>query len=132
VSGVVLFGLAWAAVGILLGVQWWRERAAEAAPTLVGGASVTGSERSRFGRAEEDGSPRRLQAMRLAYAAGMLSLSAGFLTGAAVPLALGAALVNLGTIYRYLVVALAHDRLDAPLIDRPGRYLVGVLDQPAT
>ena len=53
VSGVLLFGLAWAAVGILLGVQWWRERATEAAAAMAGGAAVTGSERNRFGRAEE-------------------------------------------------------------------------------
>jgi hypothetical protein len=46
-------------------------------------------------------------------------VAAGLLTGLPVVLALGAAIVNLGTVYRYLVVALDLDSLDTPL--RPAR-----------
>ncbi len=129
-SGVAAFGLLWAVVGILLGFRWWREREAELGGTLR--VAVPSPERLRFGGAIEDGSGRRLQAMRLAYAAGMLATGAGLLAEVAVLLALGAALLNLGTVYRYLVVALDREALDTPLLARSDGFLLGdVLDQAA-
>ena len=69
-TGVGAFGLLWAAVGILLGIRWWREREADlGSPRSV---AVPSPDRLRFGGPAEDGSARRLQAMRLAYAGGML------------------------------------------------------------
>jgi hypothetical protein len=59
--------------------------------------------------------------MRLAYAAGTTLIAAGLLSGLAVVLAFGAAAVNLGTIYRYLVVALDLDTVDTPLVPRSQR-----------
>ena len=73
----------------------------------------------RFGRAWRDGSRRRLQAMRRAYRAGVAVVALGLLAGVPVLLAIGAALVNLGTVLRYLVVALDVDAADTPLL--PGR-----------
>jgi hypothetical protein len=127
-SGVGAFGLLWAVVGILLGFRWWREREAELGGTLrVAGPSPG---RVRFGGAIEDGSGRRLQAMRLAYAGGMLATGTGLVSEVAVLLALGAALLNLGTIYRYLVVALDREALDSPVLARRSGFLLGdVLDQ---
>lgn len=130
-SGIGAFGLLWAASGILLGTLWWRERETE--PSRAGGAQGASSQRYRFGAPLQDGSGRRLQAMRLAYAAGTLATGAGFLLGLGVLLALGAALVNLGTIYRYLVVALDQEALDTPLLPGATSFLLAdVLDQPAT
>jgi hypothetical protein len=129
-SGVGAFGLVWAVVGILLGFRWWREREADLGGTLA----VVGPsrERVRFGGDIEDGSGRRLQAMRLAYAAGMLATGAGLVSEVAVLLALGAALLNLGTIYRYLVVALDREGLDSPVLPRGTGFVLGdVLDQAA-
>ena len=129
-SGVAAFGLVWAAVGVLLGLRWWREREADLA--AGGGVVATGGQRLRFGGDFEDGSGRRLQAMRLAYAAGTLSTALGLLSGVAVALAFGAALLNLGTVYRYLVVAMDREALDTPLLPPVRGFLLGdVLDQPA-
>jgi hypothetical protein len=129
-SGVVLFGLIWAAAGVLLGMRWWRER--EADLRTAGGSAVTAGQRVRFGGAIEDGSGRRLQAMRLAYAVGALATAVGLMSRVPVVLALGAALLNLGTLYRYLVVALDREALDTPLLPQVSGFLLGdVLDQPA-
>jgi hypothetical protein len=125
-SSLAALVLLWALAGILLGIRWWREQEAEEA--VASGTVV--AERTRFGSVAEDGSPKRVQAMRAAYLVGAGCCLVGFATGTAVVLAFGASLVNLGTVYRYLVVALDHDLVDAPLIERPGRYLLGdLLDQ---
>ena len=57
------------------------------------------------------------QAMLLAYAAGAVATGLGIATGVAVVLALGAALLNLGTVYRVLVIALDHRHLDVPVVE---------------
>lgn len=120
--------LLWAAAGILLGIRWWREQGAERA--AVAGAAL--AERTRFGSVAEDFSLRRVQAMRAAYVVGATCCVVGFATGIAVVLAFGASLVNLGTVYRYLSVALDHAQVDEPLIDRPSRFVLGdLLDQSA-
>jgi hypothetical protein len=132
VSGVVVLGLLWAVAGILLGIRWWRERAAEAAAATHPAAAAT--ERVRFGRAPEDRSPRRWQAMRLAYALGAWLVALGLVSGVVPALAIGTVALNLGTLFRYLVVALDREALDLPLLDleRSTRLLFGdVLDQPA-
>jgi hypothetical protein len=108
-SGVGVLGLLWAAVGIWWGSRWWRDRGPVPAPA----APALG--RSRFGRAAAGGAWRRRQAMRLAYAAGAASVAGGLLLGWAWILALGAALVNLGTLYRHLVLLLD----EAPEPDGP-------------
>lgn len=129
-SDMAAFGLIWAVAGVLLGIRWQRERAAGVAEATGG---HIGADRLRFGRHAEDGSLRRVQAMRTAYAAGALCCAAGFAGRIDVVLAFGAALVNLGTVYRYLVVALDRAHVDAPLFDfdRSGRLLLGeVLEQP--
>ena len=132
-SGLVALGLAWAAVGILLGARWWSERVqapgshaprVEPEPQPVGVA--------RFGQLSESRAEHRLQAMRGAYAAGTSLVAVGFLVGAALPLALGAALVNLGTIYRHLVRLLDEVPPDEPAVARPAHRrarqpLVGLL-----
>lgn len=115
-SPIVVLGLLWAAGGIALGRQWWRERATPPSPE----GRADGA-RARFGQGTDDGSWRRLQAMRRAYAFGATIVSVGFLAGAPALLALGAAMVNLGTIYRYLVVALDHSAVDTPLVARSQR-----------
>jgi hypothetical protein len=115
-SPIVVLGLLWAAGGIALGLQWWRERGTAPSPQARADAAGT-----RFGQGTDDGSWRRLQAMRRAYAFGAILVSIGFLVEAPALLALGAAMVNLGTIYRYLVVALDHSALDTPLVVRSRR-----------
>lgn len=113
-SGDVLFGLLWLAVGVLVGNRWWDERVRRPA---LGTHPATRGERVHFGTVAEDGSGRRRQAMLLAYAAGFAVTGGGIASGAAVVLALGAALLNLGTIYRVLVIALDHDHLDVPVVE---------------
>lgn len=122
-TGLAALVLLWAAAGILLGIRWWREQGAEQA-SAAGAALV---ERTRFGTVAEDGSPKRVAAMRAAYVVGAACCLVGLATGIAVVLAFGASLVNLGTVYRYLVVALDHDLVDAPLIERSSRYAIGDL-----
>jgi hypothetical protein len=132
VSGVVVFGLLWAVAGILLGFRWWRERAADAA--VATNRSATGGGRPRFGRIAEDRSPQRQQAMRLAYALGAWLVALGLVSGLAPALALGALSLNVGTAFRYLVVALDRDALHLPLteLERSTQLLFGeVLDRPA-
>ena len=97
-----MLGLLWAAVGIWLGFRWWGERAA--APRAPAPAAT--SARARFGQAAEGGAARRRPARRLAYAAGATAVAAGLLVGWGWVLALGAAMVNLGTLYRHLVFLL--------------------------
>jgi hypothetical protein len=126
-SGLVALMLLWAAAGILLGIRWWREQGAEQA--AVAGAAL--AERARFGSVAEDGSAKRVHAMRAAYVVGATCCVVGFATGIAVVLAFGASLVNLGTVYRYLVVVLDHDLVDAPLIERPSRFVLGDLLEPS-
>jgi hypothetical protein len=121
-TGGAVFGLVWAAVGILLGSRWWTERArwrdtGTAQPTAPDG-------RPRFGRAAEDGSGRRSLAMLAAYAAGTLVVAVGLLTDTPGLLGVGALLVNLGTIFRFLVLALDSSQLESPVIPpkrRPAR-----------
>jgi hypothetical protein len=120
-SPIVVLGLLWAAGGIALGNQWWHARAA--APPAAQEAAAAGA---RFGQADANGSWRRLQAMRRAYAFGAISMSLGFLTSAPALLALGAAMVNLGTMYRYMLVALDQSALDTPLLIRSQRAAVHV------
>jgi hypothetical protein len=115
-AGAVL-GVLWLAAGIVLGLRWWGARG----PEVARGARVELPVNARFGQVREDGSRRRLQAMRLAYAAGTTLVAVGLLTEVPVVLAFGAAMVNLGTIYRYLVVALDLDAVDTPLLNRPER-----------
>jgi hypothetical protein len=114
VSGDLLFGLAWMAVGLLVGSRWRDERARQRA---VGAERAAPGSRVHFGAVAEDGSAKRRQAMLLAYAAGVVATGAGIALGTAVVLALGAALLNLGTIYRLLVIALDHDHLDVPVVE---------------
>jgi hypothetical protein len=116
-SAAMALGLLWAVAGVVLGLRWWQERDLAGAGRTAAEAPPT----TRFGRARDDGSGRRLQAMRLAYAAGTTSVALGMFTGAAALLALGAAMVNLGTIFRYLVVALDLDGVDTPLFVRNPR-----------
>jgi hypothetical protein len=112
VSTAGALGILWLAAGVVLGLRWWNARGLEA----TGRSPLDLPSNARFGQARPDGSRRRLQAMRLAYAAGTMLVAAGLLTGLPVVLAFGAAAVNLGTIYRYLVVALDLDSVDTPLV----------------
>ena len=116
-SAVVVFGLLWVAAGVVVGLRWWSERG-------LGGArqaEVEGPANARFGQVREDGSRRRRLAMRRAYAVGAALVVVGLVTAVPVVLALGAAMVNLGTIYRYLVVVLDLEAVDTPLLVRsPG------------
>jgi hypothetical protein len=105
-SGVVVFGVLWAAAGVWLGSRWWAERGAEA----LGHAPEAA--RRRFGQAAAGGAQRRQQTMRLAYACGTTAVALGLLVRAPWLLALGAAMVNLGTLYRHLVALL--DELPEP------------------
>jgi hypothetical protein len=107
----------WLAAGIVLGLRWWGARGPDAARRTRLEVPVN----ARFGQLRDDGSRRRLQAMRLAYAAGATFVAVGLLTHVPVVLALGAAMVNLGTIYRYLVVALDLEAVDTPLLVLPER-----------
>ncbi len=106
-SGVVVLGLLWAAVGILLGLRWWSDRAQPPAHHAAREElAAEGAGPVRFGRLTESRADQRRQAMRLAYAAGTSLVAVGLFTEVPVVLALGAALVNLGTLYRHLVALL--------------------------
>ncbi len=119
-SGLVVLGLLWAAVGILLGIRWWSER--EQAPGHHAAHDATAeSGWARFGRGVESRSEDRLQVMRFAYACGTSLVAIGFLFQTAAPLAFGALFVNLGTIERYLVVLLDRDLAEEPALLRPER-----------
>lgn len=128
-TGGAVLGLLWAAVGTFLGFRWWNERArwqqAEQAHP------VAADERPRFGRAAEDGSGRRNLAMLAAYAAGTLVVGAGLLTSTPGLLGLGALLVNLGTIFRFLVLALDGSQLESPVIPPKRRPARLARSQPA-
>lgn len=100
-SSVGLLGLLWAVVGIWVGSRWWAERGSGPAR-----AHREVRPRARFGTQSVGGPVRRRQAMRLAYAAGATTVGVGLVVGWAPVLALGAALVNLGTLYRTLVLLL--------------------------
>lgn len=100
-SSVGLLGLLWAVVGIWSGSHWWAERGTAAVPPRR-----TVPPRARFGTTSVGGPVRRRQAMRLAYAAGATTVGVGLVLGWAPVLALGAALLNLGTLYRALVLLL--------------------------
>ncbi len=113
-SAVAVFGVLWVLAGILVGLRWWTERGAAASRATAG----VGAANARFGQAREDGSLRRRLAMRRAYVVGAGLVVAGAVTQVAVVLALGAAMVNLGTMYRYLVVALDLHAVDTPLLIR--------------
>jgi hypothetical protein len=114
VWGDVLLGLLWLSAGLLVGNRWRHGRALH---QTARDHPATRADRVRFGTVAEDGSGRRRQAMLLAYAAGLTTTGAGMASGVAVVLALGAALLNLGTIYRVLVIALDHDHLDVPVAE---------------
>jgi hypothetical protein len=116
-SGVVVLGLLWAAVGILLGFRWRDERAKSPSDH----ASQPALEGARFGQVRLGGSHQRIESMLLAYASGALAVAVGLVVGAPWLLGLGALLVNVGTIYRYLVVALDAAQLDSPVITRTPR-----------
>jgi hypothetical protein len=136
VSGVGVIGLLWAVAGILVGIRWWRERTAGVPFAAAGAtrAAPPATVRVRFGQLAEDRSPQRWQAMRLAYAVGAWLVALGLATEVVPALALGAVALNLGTVFRYLVVALDREALDLPLLDleRSARALFGdVIDQPA-
>jgi len=112
-----VLGLLWAVVGILLGFRWRAERAASPddraeQPTMDG---------ARFGQVRLGGSRQRFETMLLAYASGTTLVSLGLLSGVAWLLCLGVLLVNVGTVYRYLVVALDAGQLDEPIVPRPAR-----------
>jgi hypothetical protein len=120
-SGVVALGLLWGAVGISLGIRWWteREQASEHHAGREGAVlAATGASSTRFGRATESRAEHRRQAMLGAYAVGTSLVAIGFLLEATLPLALGAALVNLGTLYRYLVLLLDEALFAEPDVDR--------------
>jgi hypothetical protein len=128
VSGFSVLGLLWAVAGILLGTLWWRDRAAVAATATEAGEAAT--QRVHFGCLRVDRGPRRQQAMRLAYALGAWLVALGTVTDRVLPLAVGAAALNLGTLFRYLLVALDQQALDAPLLElERARHLV--LGEPA-
>jgi uncharacterized membrane protein YphA (DoxX/SURF4 family) len=114
-SAVAALGLSWAVAGVLLLVRWWGERGPDPSPR--GRWEVPAG--TRFGQVREDGSPRRLQAMRLTYGIGTTLVAVGFLTRWAAVLALGALVVNLGTVQRYLAEVLDLDALEQPLLPRP-------------
>jgi len=114
-SAVVVLALLWAVVGALLLVRWWSERGPDPSPR--GRWEVAPG--TRFGQAPRtDGSRRRFQAMRLTYGIGTTVVALGFLTGWAGLLAIGALLVNLGTLERYLAEVLDLDALDRPMVPR--------------
>lgn len=123
-SVLAVLGLLWAAVGGLLVVQWWR--AHQVAVGRAGAAPETASSVPRFGTDAEDRSRQRTRSMLGAYAAGALCCAVGFPTRSDLLLAGGAMLFNVGTVYRYLVVALDHTDRDLPLFDRdqPGQGLL--------
>ena len=119
-SGLVLLGLLWAAVGISLGIRWWSEREQAPGHHAARDGTVPGPVvRTRFGRLAESREEHRRQAMRLAYATGACVVAVGFWTTAGVLLALGAAFVNLGTIYRHLVLLVDEAPPDEPVPARP-------------
>ena len=114
-SAVVVLALLWAAVGSLLLVRWWSERGPDPSPR--GRWEVPPG--TRFGQAARtDGGRRRLQAVRLTYGVGTTVVALGFLTGWAAVLALGALLVNLGTIQRYLAEVTDLGALARPMVPR--------------
>lgn len=113
-SGAVLLGFLWALVGMLLGYRWRSERA----KSLHNDAPVPGPNSRRFGQVRLGGSQQRVQTMLGAYAAGAALVSVGFLIHTPWLLGPGAMLVNVGTIYRYLVVALDASTLDGPVVTR--------------
>lgn len=119
-TGPLVFGVLWAAAGILLGSQWWRARPQSPSRAAGGPAGET----SRFGSGATDRSSNRLQAMRLAYAVGAVAVAVGLLAELTLLLVVGAALINLGTVYRYLVLALDREGLHEPLLERSGRGLL--------
>ena len=92
-SAVAALALLWLAAGVVLGVRWWSQRGPDAARRVV--AELPSG--TRFGRAHEDGSRRRLQAMLRAYAVGATLVGLGLATRLPIVLALGAVMVNLGT-----------------------------------
>jgi hypothetical protein len=125
-TGGAVFGLVWAAVGLLLGIRWWSERARwQATSPSVAPAPDA---RARFGGMIEDGSARRTAAMLLAYAAGATVVGVGLLVSTPALLGIGALLVNVGTIFRFLVLALDRAHLESPLLpprQRQARHLSG-------
>lgn len=126
-SGLAVLLLLWAGAGIVLALG-----------SLRGPEPAPAPDAARFGRVAEDRSANRLHAMRLAYGVGAACCAVGAVAGLDVVLAFGASLLNLGTVYRYLVVAMDHTTVDAPVLVLPERsvsrrFLLGdVLDQPAT
>jgi hypothetical protein len=105
-SGVAVLGVLWAAAGIWLGSRWWTERGAQA----FGHAPQAAARR--FGQPVLGGPQRRAQAMRLAYATGATAVAGGLLVRWSWLLAAGAAMVNLGTLYRHLLALV--DELPEP------------------
>jgi hypothetical protein len=103
-SGVGVIGLLWALAGILLGNLWWRERAAGAFLATEAGDLPT--QGVHFGCLLEDRGPRRLRAMRVAYALGAWLVALGIVTHLVLTLAVGAVALNLGTLFRYLLVVM--------------------------
>jgi hypothetical protein len=116
-SGVVVLGLLWAVVGILLGFRWRAERAKS--PTDHAPRPNLGD--ARFGQVRLGSSRQRVETMLLAYACGAVVVSLGLMARTAWLLGLGAVLVNVGTVFRYLVVALEPAQLDTPVIQRSAR-----------
>jgi hypothetical protein len=114
-SAVMGLALLWAAVGLLLLVRWWSERGPDPSPR--GRWDVAPG--TRFGQvARVDGARRRLQAIRLTYGLGTTMVAIGFVTRWAAFLAVGALLVNLGTIQRYLAEVMDLSALDRPVLPR--------------
>lgn len=103
VSGRMVLGVLWAAAAIPMGRAWWRGRGT-LVPAVV---EVPAADRSRFGTGAADRSADRAQIMRLSYADGSVAVAGGLLLDWTPLLAVGAVLLNVGTIYRYLVLALA-------------------------
>jgi hypothetical protein len=132
VSGIGVLGLLWAVAGILVGFRWWRGRTA-AGPAATEARAAT-ARRARFGQVAEDRSPQRWQAMRLAYALGAWLVALGLAADLVPALAAGAVALNLGTVFRYLVVAMDREALDLPLLDleRSARILFGDVADRAT
>lgn len=125
-TGRTAFGVLWAAAAIFAATRWWRERP-EPAPGPGGSAGATPG---RFGIGAEDRSARRLQAMRLAYATGSAAVAGGLLTESLPLLGAGVVFLNLGTAFRYLVVALDHATLEDPLRGLLGDVADRLADQP--
>ena len=113
-SSVAVLGLLWALVGVPLAVRFFQERRElpmeefqRAMGALQGPAPTVWSP---LQGGPIDTAARRRLISRLTYAPGLLLLAGGLVKGDHSVLAVGLALVNLGTAHRLLALSVDHRR----------------------